>query len=815
MSRPNTPDPDSHPRVHGGHRQARPVAGFWAGRRSAVPQTRARLGHMALAERPAQHNLPAELSSLVGRERDLAALRPLLESRASRLLTLTGPGGVGKTRLSLRLGSIVADAFREGVWLVELAGVADPDLVPETVATTLGVRGAAGVEIDQSLVGALRARQVLLILDNCEHLLAATAALATTLLRRCPNLSIVATSRESLGVTGEVNWPVRSLSLPTAQASFDEVLGSEAVELFAQRARAADPDFSLTQANAPSLIELCRRLDGLPLALELAAAAVSTLSIDQLTARLTTRLDVLTGGPSIPARHQTLTAALNWSYDLLSEREQLLLRRLSVFSGGWTLEVVESVCADDALEAAQVVQLLRRLAARSLVAVEVDAAGSVRYRLLEIVRAFAIERQAQSGENARLRARHFDALARLAERLEPRLHGPDQAQFANLLERELDNLRSALDWAFSGNARQRGLRLATSLRYFWFMRGHLREGADRLRQGLESGAAADDAPLRALALCALGFLLTVRGEHAEARTQLEAALSIGLDRVDVSIIGFANRYLGLIAVAEARYADARTLLEESLRRFRGINSAEDMALALMYLGDVALHQKNTTRAQRLFEESQTLLEQLQNRTVLPYPLRRLGQLARQRGDLRLAARLCLESLAHNREVGEQQGVAASLVGMALVAEARGQPLTAAQLLGKAEALLSAFGAGLLPFDEQELQLARERVRSQMEREAWAAALVSGGRLSLDDAEHAVEELAEEPPPAVAGLTARQTEILRMVALGHTNREIAASLSLSLATVERHLANIYAKIGARGRADATLYAARSGLLTPER
>ncbi|HEY1297060.1 MAG TPA: LuxR C-terminal-related transcriptional regulator [Chloroflexota bacterium] len=796
-----------HPRFDGRHAQPRSVPVARAVRRTTVPPS----GHTALAEQPVRHNLPAELSSLVGREQDVATLKPLLEDRKSRLVTLTGPGGVGKTRLGQRLGSLLVDAFPDGVWLVELAGVADPNLVAETAATTLGIRGVRDAE--QGLIAALRTRQVLLIVDNCEHLLARCASLTTVLLRRCPDLCVLATSRESLQIAGEVTWPLASLALPSADASFDELLGAEAVDLFAQRARAAQPGFALTASNAPIVVELCRRLDGLPLALELAAAAIPTLAVGQLASRLATRLDLLTGGPSSPPRHQTLTAALTWSYDLLSPHEQLLLRRLSVFSGGCTLEAVESVCADDALEAAQVVPVLRRLAARSLVAAEADAAGNLRYRLLELVRAFALDLHVRSGESALLQARHFEYFADLVERLEPVLHGPEQAQLANLLERELDNLRSALDWSESGlnGARARGLRLATLLRYFWFMRGHLREGADRLRHGLEADAAGDDGSLRGRALCTLGFLLVLRGEHDDARTQLEAALNLGQELEDAWIVGFASRYLGLIATAAARYADARVLLEASLQRYRGIQSADDIALTLMYLGDVALHEHDAARAQRLFEESRAQLEQLQNRTVLPYPLRRLGQLARLRGDLRLAVQLCLESLAYNRAVGEQQGVAASLVGLALVAEVRGHSRTAAHLLGKADALLTSFGSGLLPFDEQELQLARERIRARMEPEAWDAAHAEGVRLSLEDILLAIEGIGEVPPAAGTGLTLRQAEILRLVALGHTNREIAATLSLSLATVERHLANIYTRIGARGRADATLYAARAGLL----
>ena len=576
-----------------------------------------------------RHNLPAELSSLVGRERDLHELQQILTS--TRLITLTGPGGVGKTRLALRLGSMTGAAFRDGVWLIELAGVVDYQLVTETAATALGVRAAGAHTLEQALVRALQATRMLLILDNCEHVLAACAVLVSNLLRGCPHLHVLATSRETLSVGGEVAWRVGPLTLPPPAPTLDEAHAAPAVQLFAQRAHAAAPGFQLTTDNATSVSEVCRRLDGLPLAIELAAAAVPSLAISQLAARLATQLNLLSAGPSAPARQQTLGATLTWSYNLLTQPEQLLLRRTAVFAGGWSLEAVEAVCSDASLSRDQVVQSLTRLVARSLVAAEVDPDGELRYRLLEIVRTFALERLQRSGEAADVQARHFAFFADNAQRVEPHLHTADPAEFANQLERDVDNMRAALDWSLSGAAPDAGLRLATALRYFWFMRGHYREGSDRLRSALTVAVAAEPR-LRAPALCSLGFMLVVQGQHAEARVHLESGLELGRLLADDQIIAFAYRYLGLIANAEARYGDAHDYLEHSLERYRGHGSPDDVALTLMYLGDACLYQNDIRACSAIVRGKQrdTRAAPEQDRAAISAPPTRSGRASARR-----------------------------------------------------------------------------------------------------------------------------------------------------------------------------------------
>jgi DNA-binding CsgD family transcriptional regulator len=486
-----------------------------------------------------------------------------------------------------------------------------------------------------------------------------------------------------------------------------------------------------------------------------------------------------------------------------------------VFAGGWTLEAAEAVTVSVDLPAEDVLHRLSVLVDNSLIRRVDQVAGEPRFGMLETIREYALERLSVDGEEAEVRNRHLAFCLALAETAEPHLAGAEQAPWADRLERELDNVRAALAWAADSAQPLLGLRLASALRYFWFMRGHHREGSERIRAALTAGEGTADPALRARALAALGFVLVIHGQYAEAHPPLEAALAVGRALGDDPGTAFALRYLGFAASALADHAAAGRFLDESLALYRRLGLPDDVARALMYRGDVALRLDDAEHARQFFEESSTLLERLHNKTVLPYPLRRLGHLARLRGDLQLAVRLCIDSLNHNREVGELQGQAASLVGLALIAEQQGEPGLAIQLLAKADALLAPIGSQLLPFDAEQLEQATTRLRAQVEPTAWDEAWATGQRLSLDEAVRIARELPSSAPPGpTAEITSRQRDILRLLAAGHTNREIADALKLSVATVERHLANTYARIGARGRADATRYAVRVGLVSPE-
>ncbi len=433
-----------------------------------------------------QHNLPAELSSFLGRERELTELGRLLDT--TRLLTLTGTGGVGKTRLALRLAHGVLGNSFDAVWLVELAALTDPTLVTPAVAQAVGVREEPGRTLLATLVTALGYGRVLLVLDNCEHLLDACASLAESLLLACPDLRILATSREPLGVTGEVAWRVPSLALPEGDVAVKDLASSEAVELFVERTRAARPGFVLSERNAPAVLELCRRLDAIPLALELAAAQVCFLTPEEILDRLHDRFRLLSrASRTAPRRQQTLRATVEWSYNLLTEAERRLFEQVSVFAGGFTLEAAEAVCAGDDVEAAKVLDLLSRLVDRSLVVMEpLREVEATRYRLLETLRAYGQQRLAERGELEAIRERHARWMAKCAQRAEQAFRRPEQGWWLWWVEREheQDNVRAALGWALEREETELAVGLACSLALSWLLHGQWSEGLDWMKRVL-------------------------------------------------------------------------------------------------------------------------------------------------------------------------------------------------------------------------------------------------------------------------------------------------------------------------------------------
>ncbi len=432
--------------------------------------------------RQARHNLPVQLTSFVGREQEIAEVKRLLGT--TRLLTLTGAGGVGKSRLAHQVGAELVEEYPDGVWLVELAALGDSALVPLAAASALGVAEQPGRPPIETVSDFLRPRSLVLVLDNCEHLLDACAVLADSLLRASRRLRVLATSRQALGMGGETAWRVPSLAMPdpARPATAEQLVSYEAARLFVERAKSALPTFGVTKDNAAAVAAVCWRLDGIPLAIELAAARVGMLTVRQIEARLDDRYRLLTGGSrTVLPRHQTLRGLVDWSHDLLSEPERVLLRRLSVFAGGWTLEAAEAVCAFGAGEGScdDVLELLSELAAKSLVLAD-EQNGQMRYRFLETIRQYGAERLRASGEEAVVRDRHLEWFLALAERGEPELRGPDQVRWLDRLEAEHDNLRAALAWSqlesSSERARAAGLRLAGALSWFWRVHSQFSEG---------------------------------------------------------------------------------------------------------------------------------------------------------------------------------------------------------------------------------------------------------------------------------------------------------------------------------------------------
>jgi predicted ATPase len=447
------------------------------------------------------HNLPAPRSSFVGREQQIEEVKRQLAQ--TRLLTLTGVGGSGKTRLALEVARDLIEAYPDGVWLVQLAPLSEEVLVPKAVAEALGVIERPGESLTDTLAEVLGSRQLLLVVDNCEHLIEAIARLVDALLDSCPRLRILATSREALGLEGEARWLVPPLSVPeVGRTMSSEELGAyESVRLFVERARRHDPSFSSSPKNAPTVAKICRMLEGIPLAIELAAARVGTLSLEQISERLEGTLDLLTrGGRTAAPRHRTLRGALDWSYELLSEPEIVLFRRLSVFAGGWTLAASEAVGMGGSVEEEDVLDLLSGLVDKSLVVPGGGDQGGVRYRMLEPVRQYAREKLEEGDEAEQVRRRHADFFRTLAEEAEPELWGPEDARWLNRLELEHDNMRGALSWSLEWGEPELALRLAGALGWFWRGRGFYGEGRRWVEEVLEKSSGTSSATIRTRAL---------------------------------------------------------------------------------------------------------------------------------------------------------------------------------------------------------------------------------------------------------------------------------------------------------------------------
>ncbi|HEY3284236.1 MAG TPA: AAA family ATPase [Armatimonadota bacterium] len=679
------------------------------------------------------HNLPVQLTSFVGREEEVSRVRDLLGQ--TRLLTLVGVGGTGKTRLALQAAAGLLEAFPDGVWLVDLAPTGDADRVPQTVAAALGVREQGGQPLVATLSEHLKSRSVLLLLDNCEHLLDACARLTESLLRASPGLRVLTTSREGLGVTGETLYRVSSLRLPDAGEvpSLDALTGFPGVQLFLERARAAAPGFAVTAATLPSVLDVCRHLDGIPLAIELAAARVGTLPLERIARGMSDRFRLLTGGSrTAPPRLQTLRATMDWSYDLLTEPEQTLLRRLSVFVGGWTLEAAEEVGSGQGVGEWEVIDRLGALVEKSLVVYDEGDVGG-RYHMLETVRQYARDRLLDTGEAEDLRQRHLTFYLGLAEEAERHLYGPEQAAHLRSLERDHDNLRAALEESLvRGEDEETALRMVGALGQFWLQGSYLREARDWVDRALARGGEAS--PLaRARALVSGSACVRHCGDHELAARLAEEGLQSARMAQDRPTIARALFEVSLIATWRGELDEAWASAGEglALAQAEGNRWLESRHLAV--LGRAAALRGRHDTARTHFEEALGASRELGDEWHIGMTLANLGFVTRRAGSWEEAGALHREGVVLHQRLGDRRGVCWHLVGLAGVEVSRGREARAVSLLGAAAAAMRANGLVLPPDLREEQANLLAQTRELLGEEPFAAAWAQGEAMPLGEA----------------------------------------------------------------------------------
>ncbi len=753
-----------------------------------------------LLPRVQRSNLPRPLTSFVGREKEIQQVQRLISQ--ARLVTITGSSGVGKTRLAIQVSNALAPQFRDGVWWVELVSISgivpskqesnDPhvkqdkssgiDLINQELAKVLRVAETPGIPILEAILEHLHDKQLLLVLDNCEHLIEACATLVERMLGNCPEVIILATSREALGVPGEKAWLLPPLSLPAQEYAmgFRDIVQSEAVSLFIERAGDVLSHYQPGDAEAPTIAQICLRLDGIPLAIELAAARRNLLSAQEIAARLDQRFSLLTGGrrTDLP-RHQTLRAAIEWSYELLSEVERAIFRRLSVFAGSFTLEAIEATCTSPEIPREEVLPLIGRLVDKSLVTVQTSSQISdvpTRYRLLETIRSFGLLKLEQAGETRWMRDRHAEYYVLLVEAAdpeswlselrgiglamifnrpasyyismieagqvevtEPEINLENRKRWYKLLQAENDNMRAVIEWGVESERIESALRLVGALLWYWYYFGSPHEGRDLALKALASPSGIQYPVLRARALNTAGFLQVILGNTISAKQVLEEAQTILRASEDEASLAWCLQFLGLAYTLDREYELADAALKEGLAIAKKLGDVIIQGFSF-FQGDIDLQRGDYSQAKARYEESVNFQRVYGNKAFLAYPLRRLGYLALEQGNTSKAWSYFRESLTLNHEVGDKPGVAACLTSMAALAIHLDKPVLAARFIGVVESRLELHSMKLLSLDQAELERIRGQLQTNLDEATSKAAFSEGWGMSEEQAIELVEEI---------------------------------------------------------------------------
>lgn len=809
------------------------------------------------------HNLPIQLTRFIGRKRELAEIKRLLTD--TRLLTLIGSGGCGKTRLALQVAETVSENFKDGVWFVELASLRDPALVPQLIAQTLRIPRIPNQPALESLLNHVQSKEMLLILDNCEHLIADCAQFVQQILSQTSELQLLTTSREPLAIAGEMIYPLSGLAYPSTGAelvgNLQDLMQYDAVHLFVEKVRTVLPNFSITAASASRIVQICRRVDGLPLALELASARSNVLTLQEISEHLDDRFTLLISRQrnEPDPRHRTLRATIDWSHDLLSTSEQVMLRRLSVFAGGCSLATAEAVCAGNGVEPKQVLELLSSLVNKSLLVAQTLERGEARYSFLETIRQYAQEKLIPSEEGSATHDRHLQCFLQITEETAPKLSGEYQQLWLNWLEDEHDNIRAGLAWALESRDIEAGLRISIAIYQFWTIRDYVEEGlawterllaqADegisllvranaltyasllagfrgntsaQMRYGREAAALAEAAgdegkSVLAWALSGQAWAAWAAGDYQTVFTLAQREIQLYRELGDSYQLGMALSAWSISAMSLGKYDEARAMLDEGLSLLREVGDPYRIAMALNFSGDLARCEQNYPRAQTAYEESIALLRELDAVRDLASALHNLGHTCLHLGDVERAHALFDESMAIQQAQQNTPGVAECLIGFAALAIARDLPAAGARLLAAVvaiggERVATAWAATRMEY-EHYLALAR----ANLTQTAFLAEQEAGRTFSLEQAVAYAQDVtlkaaaAQKTRKKLDELSAREREVAALIAQGKSNGEIADKLVLSKRTVESHIANILSKLEFTNRAQIVRWAIETGLV----